>query len=146
MISTTRTHRPPSVLELLQGTGAPPKFPRSRLGGTYRNPRALHNTVNLNQLDIQLALPPTANAFQLYEFYTKLEDKLRKLGNSGFVSRVLPSRSRGTTFVVKVLPSNITEVVNELRNMPEVREVTEELISGDSPIDHSKRFNVILAS
>ena len=94
---------------------------------------------------IELALPPSTQSSKLYKFYHKLEEKLNNQGGSGFISHVKHSRSRGTTFTVKLVPAKDSEFLEALNNMPEVKEVTEESKGDYVYPDLSHKFNVLLA-
>ncbi len=94
---------------------------------------------------IELALPPSTQSSKLYKFYHKLEEELNNLGSNGFISHVQHSRSRGTTFTVKLAPAKDSEFLEALNNMPEVEEVTEESKGGYAYPDLSHKFNVLLA-
>ena len=98
-----------------------------------------------NAQAIELDLPPSTHFSRLYKFYHKLEEKLNNLGSSGFISHVKHSRSRGTTFTVKLVPAKDSEFLEALNNMPEVEEVTEESNGGYAYPDLSHKFNVLLA-
>jgi hypothetical protein len=94
---------------------------------------------------IELALPPSTHSSRLYKFYHKLEEELNNLGSNGFISHVQHSRSRGTTFTVKLVPAKDSEFLETLNNMPEVEEVTEESKGDYAYPDLSHKFNVLLA-
>ena len=120
--TTYPSYRPPSVEELLQSIEA-----------------------GFSKQAIELALPPSTQSSKLYNFYNKLEEKLNNLGSNGFISHVQHSRSRGTTFTVKLVSTKDSEFLDALNNMPEVEEVTEESKGSYVYLDTSHKFNVLLA-
>ncbi len=115
-------YKQPSVEELLQGV-----------------------ETGFNEQAIELAVLPSTHSSRLYKFYHKLEEKLNNQGGNGFISHVQHSRSRGTTFTVKLVPAKDSEFLEALNNMPEVEEVTEESKGGYVYLDLSHKFNVLLA-
>ncbi len=98
-----------------------------------------------NEQAIELAVLPSTHSSRLYKFYHKLEEELNNLGSNGFISHVQHSRSRGTTFTVKLAPAKDSEFLEALNKMPEVEEVTEESKGGYAYPDLSHKFNVLLA-
>lgn len=140
-------YRQPSVEELLQGVTEPSQEVKERNGirVTYADSQFRNNNVGFSGQAIELALPPSTHSSRLYKFYHKLEEKLNNLGSSGFISHVQHSRSRGTTFTVKLVPAKDSEFLEALNNMPEVEEVTEESKGGYAYPDLSHKFNVLLA-
>ncbi len=117
-----RPYRQPSVEELLQSV-----------------------ETGFNAQAIELALPSSTQSSKLYKFYNRLEEKLNNLGSNGFISHVKHSRSRGTTFTVKLAPAKDSEFLEALNNIPEVEEVTEESKGDYAYPDLSHKFNVLLA-
>jgi hypothetical protein len=115
-------YRQPSVEELLQSVEA-----------------------GFNEQAIELDLPPSTRSSKLYKFYNKLEEKLNNLGSSGFISHVQHSRSRGTTFTVKLVPAKNSEFLEALNSMPEVEEIKEESKGDHAYPDLSHKFNILLA-
>ncbi|MBU2535552.1 MAG: hypothetical protein ABIK32_07920 [Chloroflexota bacterium] len=116
---------------------------------SYRQPSVeelfLSVEAGSNEQAIELAVPPSTHSSRLYKFYHRLEEKLNDLGSNGFISHVQHSRSRGTTFTVKLVPTKDSEFLEALNNMPEVEEVTEESKGGYAYPGLSHKFNVLLA-
>lgn len=137
-----------SVSDLLQGITEPPnKIKRthdigiSNLKGGFPT-----DNVSFNKQAIELSVPQSTNINQLYEFYTKLEGTFREHGDYGFISCTHRTVSRGTTFTVKLTPEKLGELLDDVRNIPEVHEVMEESEGGYVFPNQSQRFYVILAS
>jgi hypothetical protein len=140
-------YRQPSVEELLQGVIEPFQEIKGTNGTrvTYADSQFRNNNVGFSGQAIELALPPSTQSSKLYKFYNRLEEKFNNLVSSGFISHVQHSRSRGTTFTVKLVPTKDSEFLEVLNNMPEVEEVTEESNGGYAYPDLSHKFNVLLA-
>ncbi|MEE9398954.1 MAG: hypothetical protein V3V23_01655 [Dehalococcoidales bacterium] len=141
------SYRQPTVEELLKGVIEPSQEIRgtNEIRVTSADSQFRNNNVGFSGQAIELAVLPSTHSSRLYKFYHKLEEKLNNLGSSGFISHVQHSRSRGTTFTVKLVPAKDSEFLEALNNMPEVEEVTEESKGGYAYPDLSHKFNVLLA-
>ena len=134
-------------MELLQGVAEPSQEFKTKSSGnvTGQNSRLRDNNADFNSQAIELAVPPSTHASRLYQFYTRLEDRLNQRGSHGFISYVYPSRSRGTAFRIKLKSSRNTEFLETLSHMPEVKKVIE-MPKDDSVYPNiSHKFNVLLA-
>jgi hypothetical protein len=141
------SYRAPSVEELLSGVSEPSReiMQMNGIRVTYADNQYRGNDVGFSKQAIELALPPSTHSSRLYKFYNKLEEKLNNMDSNGFISYVQHSRSRGTTFTVKLVSAKDSEFLEALNDIPEVEGVMEEPRGGHAYPDLSHKFNVLLA-
>jgi hypothetical protein len=142
-----RSYRLPSISELLQSVAEQPQKAegKKKVGVASLNSQFQKTRAGFNERAIELVVSPSTRSSRLYKFYTELEEKLHKLGSDGFISHVCHSQSSGTTFTVKLSPSNNRVFLEAVNNMTEVKEVMEESKGGSAYPNFSQKFNVLLA-
>ena len=139
-----RTRELPSISELLQGVSEPGQKVRENNGGRITSPNRRDN-VGSNGQTIELAVLPSTRLSRLYQFYNKLEVKLQKPGSDSFIGYVSHSRSRGTTFTIRLTLAKNKNFLQTLSNMLEVEKVTAELEGDNAYPSLSHKLSVLLA-
>lgn len=81
---------------------------------------------------VELVVPPSAHAHQLFRFMRQLDERLRD--NYASITNMVPSWDSGTIITIKLHPDKLLNLPGMLGNMPEVEKLEEEPVArGDSP-------------
>jgi len=81
---------------------------------------------------IELAVPPSTNATQLFRFMCQLDERLHSDYNSTSIMHTVGSWDRGTVITISLSHGSLANVLDKIRGMSEVEKVEEEELARDA--------------